>query len=161
MKVLGGFGLALAVAVIGLSQPAAAQTPPGSYLRSCTNVRVEGRTLKATCRRIDGREQVSELRDVDRCVGDISNENGILTCQQRGQVQAPGYGPPPGAPVGPGGPPPGYGDQRRADCERLRGRAHELRERLDSAPPWQRADLDHRLDETRDEYRRVCGEWRD
>jgi hypothetical protein len=62
-------------------QPAHAQSAPqGSYRTSCTDVRVEDRTLTAVCRIADGREQTTSLTDVNRCVGDIGNENGALTC---------------------------------------------------------------------------------
>src|SRR6266550_8561630 len=72
-------------------QPAHAQSPPqGSYLRSCMDARVEDRTLTAVCRVADGREQKTTLTDVNRCVGDIGNDNGTLTCSH-GQPMAP-YG---------------------------------------------------------------------
>jgi hypothetical protein len=66
--------------------PAHAQSvPPGSYRASCTDIRLEDRTLTAVCRIADGREQTTSLTDVNRCVGDIENDNGALTC---------GHGPP-------------------------------------------------------------------
>ena len=84
------------------SQPAAAQAPPqGSYLRSCAGATLQGDTLVATCRRPDGREQRSSLADVRRCVGDIGNRNGRLTCNyadapaQPQPDDGPDYGPPP------------------------------------------------------------------
>ena len=70
-------------------QPALAQSaPPGSYRTSCTDIRVEDRTLIAVCRIADGREQRTSLTDVNRCIGDIGNENGALTCSH-GQPMAP------------------------------------------------------------------------
>jgi hypothetical protein len=70
-------------------QPAHAQSvPPGSYRASCTDIRVEDRTLTAVCRIADGREQTTSLTDVNRCVGDIGNDNGALTCGH-GQPMAP------------------------------------------------------------------------
>ena len=70
-------------------QPAHAQSKPqGSYRSSCTEVRVEDRTLTAVCRIADGREQTTSLTDVNRCVGDIGNDNGALTCNH-GQPMAP------------------------------------------------------------------------
>jgi hypothetical protein len=70
-------------------QPALAQSaPPGSYRTSCTDIRVEDRTLTAVCRIADGREQGTSLTDVNRCIGDIGNENGALTCSH-GQPMAP------------------------------------------------------------------------
>jgi hypothetical protein len=70
-------------------QPAHAQSvPPGSYRASCTDIRVEDRTLTAVCRIADGREQTTSLTDVNRCVGDIGNDDGALTCGH-GQPMAP------------------------------------------------------------------------
>jgi len=70
-------------------QPAHAQSvPPRSYRASCTDIRVKDRTLTAVCRIADGREQRTSLTDVNRCVGDIGNDNGALTCNH-GQPMAP------------------------------------------------------------------------
>jgi hypothetical protein len=69
-----------------LLQPAHAQSKPqGSYRSSCTDARVEDRTV---CRLADGREQRTSLTDVDRCDGDIGNDNSALTCSH-GQPMAP------------------------------------------------------------------------
>ena len=79
----------LALAGIACAMPAQAQgVPRGSYLRSCTDVRVEGDTLVARCRRADGREERTALRDVGRCVGDIGNNNGNLQCSYGGPPRA-------------------------------------------------------------------------
>ena len=44
-------------------QPAHAQSSPsGSYRTSCTDIRVEDRTLTAVCRIADGKEQRTTLR---------------------------------------------------------------------------------------------------
>jgi hypothetical protein len=70
-------------------QPAHTQSAPqGSYRTSCTDVRVEDRTLMAVCRIADGRQQTTSLTDVNRCVGDIANDNGALTCSH-GQPMLP------------------------------------------------------------------------
>jgi hypothetical protein len=70
-------------------QPAHAQSvPQGSYRTSCTDVRVGDRTLTAVCRIADGREQRTSLTDVNRCVGDIGNDNGALSCNH-GRPMAP------------------------------------------------------------------------
>ena len=65
-------------------QPAHAQSvPQGSYRTSCTDIRVEDRTLTAVCRIAVlpyCREQRTSLTDVNRCVGDIGNDNGARTC---------------------------------------------------------------------------------
>lgn len=91
-------GLLAAVVLCGVSFSAGAQTPQGSYLSSCTNVRMEGGSLTAMCRRADGREQRTALRDFNQCIGDIGNDNGVLRCNRgqapaagRGQATAPGY----------------------------------------------------------------------
>jgi hypothetical protein len=89
MKIsLGVFAVLLITGSIFL-QPAHAQSSPsGSYRTSCTDIRVEDRTLTAVCRIADGREQRTTLTDVNRCVGDIGNDNGALTCNH-GEPMAP------------------------------------------------------------------------
>jgi hypothetical protein len=80
---------ALLIAASSFLQLAYAQsTPEGSYRSSCTDVRVEDRTLTAVCRIADGREQRTSLTDLNRCVGDIENDNGALRCSH-GQPMAP------------------------------------------------------------------------
>jgi hypothetical protein len=97
-------GLLAAVALGGISFSACAQTPQGSYLGSCTNVRMERGTLTAVCRTTDGREQRTTLGNVNQCNGDIGNSNGVLRCNRgqapTGQAPTPGYGQAPS---------PGYG----------------------------------------------------
>ncbi len=124
----------MAVAIVAhCSGSAQAQgTPQGSYLQTCTDVRIEGNTLSATCRGTGNREQRSSLAGFRRCVGDIGNNNGVLQCsfadgaQGRGTGgaaprqqpsyggphQQPSYGGPPSQYPGYGAPPsqyPGYG----------------------------------------------------
>ena len=91
MKMETSVGAFAALLIIGsmFLQPAHAQSAPqGSYRSSCTDVRMEDRTLTAVCRIADGREQRTSLTDLDRCVGDIANDNGALTCSH-GQPMAP------------------------------------------------------------------------
>ena len=89
MKIAVGAFAALLIAGSMFLQSAHSQSAPqGSYLRSCTDVQVEDRTLTAVCRIADGREQRTSLTDVNRCVGDIANDNGSLTCSH-GQPMAP------------------------------------------------------------------------
>jgi len=115
MKVLIGAVAALLFAAVCWPQPASAQgVPRGSYLRSCGGVYMDGDTLIATCRRADGYEQQTALRGVHRCVGDIGNRNGHLTCSRGGEPgpPPPGYGGPAYGSPGYGGAPygsPGYG----------------------------------------------------
>ncbi|MGE5322259.1 MAG: hypothetical protein ACM3SW_05335 [Actinomycetota bacterium] len=54
--------------------------PPGSYLSSCDDPSVQGATLRAMCKDDKGRKMKAELRDSNRCVGDIANRNGSLRC---------------------------------------------------------------------------------
>jgi hypothetical protein len=78
-----------AVLLITGSIPAHAQSsPPGSYRTNCIEIRVDDRTLTAVCRIADGREQRTSLTDLDRCSGDIENDNGALTCNH-GKPMAP------------------------------------------------------------------------
>lgn len=73
-----------ALLVSGLAGAAHAQVPPGSYQRSCFHAHMQGDRLMAVCRRIDGRMQRTVLPEVRRCVGDIGNQNGVLTCNRGG-----------------------------------------------------------------------------
>jgi|HubBroStandDraft_6_1064221.scaffolds.fasta_scaffold142905_2 hypothetical protein len=172
MKIARGIPLlgALLLSLTGTISPASAQSAPqGTYLRTCTNVSLSGQTLRAHCRMDNGRDQLTELHDVGRCVGDIANHNGLLQCQY-GQAPNPSYGQ--GPPQGPGGSPPGYGTEHREGwgpgrereerCDRLRNSAREIRERLNyGSQPWEREGLERRLSETREEFRsNDCGEWR-
>ena len=77
--------------------PAQAQgVPGGSYLQSCTNVRMFGDRLVAECRRADGSWDRSAL-NVSRCIGGLANANGQLTCS----YGEPGYGSSHERPYGP------------------------------------------------------------
>jgi hypothetical protein len=89
MKIFLGAFAALLITGSMFVRPAYAQsTPHGSYRSSCTDVRVEDRTRTAVCRIANGREQRTSLTDVNRCVGDIGNDNGALSCNH-GQPMAP------------------------------------------------------------------------
>ncbi len=57
--------------------------PGGSYQQSCSNIGLNGNTLVATCKTMKGRIQRTSLANVDRCAGDIGNNNGQLTCNTR------------------------------------------------------------------------------
>ena len=48
---------------------------------------------------------------------------------------------------------------RREDCERLRHAMHEIGERMQFAPPWERERMGFRLHEVRERLRHEC--WRD
>ncbi len=53
--------------------------PGGSYQQSCTNVRMNGSTLSASCTAPNGNRVYSTL-NVSRCRNDIANRNGYLRC---------------------------------------------------------------------------------
>jgi len=53
--------------------------PKGSYKQSCRDIRVDGKYLKAECRKRDGGWRVSEI-NWKNCDHDIANDNGRLTC---------------------------------------------------------------------------------
>jgi hypothetical protein len=57
--------------------------PRGSYRDTCTNVRMDGYTLRATCQRRDGSWKYTQLDDSFDCDGRIQNWNGNLTCGGR------------------------------------------------------------------------------
>jgi hypothetical protein len=83
MKTIGVLLPGLLLAGLCWPQPASAQgVPPGSYLRSCENVYLQGGTLVAACQRVDGYARPTALPAVQYCVGDIGNKNGTLTCVQ-------------------------------------------------------------------------------
>jgi hypothetical protein len=92
---------ALAGAAVLLSfaaMPAEAQgVPGGSYLQSCTNVRMLSDRLVADCRRADGSWERTALHAIGHCIGGIVNANGQLTCNHL----EPGYGSSYDRPFGP------------------------------------------------------------
>lgn len=58
--------------------------PAGSYAQSCRDIQTRGPGLWAVCQNIDGGWEETSLDAVDRCVGDIVNDNGHLECTRRG-----------------------------------------------------------------------------
>ena len=82
MKTALGAAAAVLLAGTMCTQPAHPQSvPQGSYLDSCTHVGMDRDRLVADCRRADGGWHRTVL-DVNRCVGDIGNLNGQLTCNR-------------------------------------------------------------------------------
>jgi CVNH domain len=59
---------------------AEAAVPTGSYQQSCTSIQVNGTSLTASCNPITGDADFSTIADYTKCVGDIANFNGTLTC---------------------------------------------------------------------------------
>ena len=151
MKIVMGALAAVLFTGIGWSATAEAQgIPQGSYLRSCNGARVEGDTLVARCRTTDGREQRSALATVNRCVGDIGNNNGQLQCNYGGARAQGAPVPGPGARLGERRAGEGVGSERGEHCRGLRREAEELRARLEHEfNPVERARTEGRLHEVR------------
>jgi hypothetical protein len=144
MKMVSGALAAVVLAGLGWSLPAQAQgMPQGSYLGSCSGARVEGDTLVARCRAVNGREQRSALAGVHRCVGDISNSNGSLQCNFGGRAEAV---------------PPreqGYGSGRGERCAGLHRESEELRSRIDREyNPMERTRMEGHLREIHEQEER-------
>ena len=54
--------------------------PPGSYISTCKDVRMQATTLLASCNNGKDRYVNAELRDAHKCSGDITNHEGKLQC---------------------------------------------------------------------------------
>jgi hypothetical protein len=54
--------------------------PPGSYVDTCSDVRLEGTTLRANCKNKDTKLTPTELKNANQCKGDIANYGGALKC---------------------------------------------------------------------------------
>jgi hypothetical protein len=82
-------GLAIAVLALLIGWPwlnSAAQTPGGSYRETCRDVSVRGSTLYAKCKDTTNQWRDTELRDYQRCRGEIQNLNGNLSCTGEGNA---------------------------------------------------------------------------
>jgi len=80
MRYITAFKVAvLALGLGGVAITCQAQ-PGGSYRQTCRDVSVRGSTLYATCQDQGGNWRNTELRDFDRCNGEIQNLNGNLSC---------------------------------------------------------------------------------
>jgi hypothetical protein len=78
-KTFGLIVLTLTLWNPGMSR--AAQTgPPGSYLQTCRNIGTNGSDLYASCQNSVGEWQSTQLKDFQRCGGEIGNSNGTLGC---------------------------------------------------------------------------------
>jgi CVNH domain len=75
----GGLLLLMALPIIPQSRPAA---PRGSYLQTCSQIRMEGSILSALCERPRSLPPRSSI-NVAMCAGDISNKDGNLFCFAR------------------------------------------------------------------------------
>ena len=78
--------LAIFTAIVGAFSLSAraAQAPQGSYLQTCVNVQASSAALYANCQDVNGRYHYSVLPRYQECVGDITNQNGDLTCNRQG-----------------------------------------------------------------------------
>ena len=143
MKLATGFGFAL-IMLAALAAPLSARAeglPQGSYLDTCNDARVQGMSLVAHCRDSAGIERSSALINYNRCVGDITNTDGVLTCN-----------------FGVAGPVPLITRERAAitrvavDCIELHREASVLRAQMDrTADPIDRARLQGQLDLVHDQ----------
>lgn len=122
MRYISALAVAVLALVFGIATPAVAQ-PGGSYQQTCRNISVRGSTLTAECQNTGGGWQSTQLRDYNRCRGEIQNINGSLQCTGTnggGYGQNGGYG---------------RGDDRGrdADHDRDRDRDHD-RDGYNGAP---------------------------
>ena len=79
MRYISALAVAVLALVFGTATPAVAQ-PGGSYRQTCRNIGVRGSTLYAECQNTGGGWQSTQLRDYNRCRGEIQNINGSLQC---------------------------------------------------------------------------------
>ena len=92
MRYITAFKVAALALGLGVAITCQAQ-PGGSYRQTCRDVSVNGSTLRATCQDQGGNWRNTELRDFDRCGGEIQNQNGNLTCNGgNGYNQGGNYG---------------------------------------------------------------------
>ncbi len=86
---LAGTGLFLVASAAN-----AAPAPEGSYQQSCRNFAASHGTLSAECKSSAGAWSATQLGEYRSCTGDISNNNGQLTCQKGSGAAGPsGPGP--------------------------------------------------------------------
>lgn len=129
MRYISALGVAALALAFGTATPSVAQSAPGgSYQQTCRNIGVRGSTLSAECQNTGGGWQSTQLRDYDRCRGEIQNINGSLQCTGNNRG---GYGP---------------GDDRGRDADRGRDRDDHDRDRDRDR------DYDRDRDHDRDRY---------
>jgi hypothetical protein len=143
MKLATGLGFGL-IALAGLAASPAANAqglPQGSYLDTCDGARVQGMSLVAQCRDVTGIERSSALINFNRCVGDIANNDGALSCNFgiAGPVPLPAPARPPITRVA-------------VECDTLHRQAADLRARADMAmSPIDHARIEGQLDQVHDQ----------
>jgi len=79
MRYISALAVAILALVFGTATPAFAQ-PGGSYQQTCRKIGVRESTLYAECQNTGGGWQSTQLRDYNRCRGEIQNINGSLQC---------------------------------------------------------------------------------
>jgi len=135
--------MSLTIALLGLAfagtAASAQQIPGGSYQQTCRDIRANGNTLSAECMDANRNWRRSELRDYNRCRGEIQNINGNLQCT--GGNAGNGNGP-------------GYGQGRDHDGDRDHGRYDRDRDH-DNDRDWD-WDRDHRNRIPRGSYVQTC-----
>jgi CVNH domain len=75
----------IALAIFALTMvlsSAADDIPPGTYRDTCRNIKMHHDRLQAKCQTSQGNWVNTSLEDADRCVGDITNVEGQLTCNK-------------------------------------------------------------------------------
>jgi CVNH domain len=77
--------LLLSIALPAMPQGAGSAGPQGSYLKTCSQIRFDGRVLAATCNVTGGGLPVLKKSSIDAtaCEGDIWNNVGVLYCYAR------------------------------------------------------------------------------
>ena len=83
LQIIRVFSLVLVLsAVSSLYAMAQSKIPEGSYKKTCKNMHVVGDFLIANCENEKG-EWINTKINMDYCVRDIRNENGVLKCKQK------------------------------------------------------------------------------
>ena len=83
--------LAIPLTLLFVSVPAEAQIPRGPYTQMCQNIHLNGTTLAASCKNNGGRWVSTSLTNVNRCVGDILDANGLLHCSTEAPLPGGSY----------------------------------------------------------------------
>jgi CVNH domain len=68
--------------------------PDGSYRHTCKNIKMHDDSLRARCQDRDGNWHDAQLDHVERCISDITNVNGRLSCNQEAREALRGDVPP-------------------------------------------------------------------
>jgi hypothetical protein len=141
MRYMSALAVAVLALAFGTATPSVAQSAPGgSYQQTCRHIQARGSTLSAECQNTGGGWQSTQLRDYNRCNGEIQNINGNLQCTANNNGG--GYGPNGGY---------GRGDDHGRDADRGHDRDHDYRQDRDW--DW---DRDHRNRLPRGTYFQTC-----